>query len=553
MVRYGGGDTGLKAKESVNENHWFEKPPKRGFLASKFVEFCNRTDLHGYKYIVMEDINMPERSLWALAVVLSVGVAAYFVVTAYRWYARNPIVTVIESTHGPVWDVPFPAVTICDLNTISRRAAKEFAANVTLPPNITPENVFEYLRWAPLLHSSFQANETQKWMLSKLQDVLDLNKITTETLFASMSPVSSCGQLVQRCMWKNTVYRCEMLFQQVFTQLNLCCAFNYFAVNVSLNTLHATNELGKQVAPRRVASCGYQTALTVLINTAPDDYYSSAVASQGALVLIDDSYNLPDLDSQARMVNPSTEVLISLSPERTYATPGIKSFIPEQRQCYYNDERQISQFRHYSYHNCMAFKKVQYIKKTCDCLPFYFPTTDDHRKCNFKDLDCLEKIGSTNESEPEPDDVMQCLPECEHYDYPLEVALGMLAKQSKLNGIAFFNDVNLDNRSLLNVFFNDLVSTRYRRDVYLNWQNILASFGGLLSLMLGFTLISGFDLIIFFTFRIAYDALKTISSNESQKQDYTSKRGEPSFATKELYVGKPLEWETERRYGNVKY
>jgi hypothetical protein len=54
--------------------------------------------------------------------------------------------------------------------------------------------------------------------------------------------------------------------------------------------------------------------------------------------LIDDSFNLADLDSPARMVNPSTEVLISLSPERTYATPDIKSFLPDQRQCYYNDE-----------------------------------------------------------------------------------------------------------------------------------------------------------------------------------------------------------------------
>lgn len=35
-----------------------------------------------------------------------------------------------------------------------------------------------------------------------------------------------------------------------------------------------------------------------------------------------------------------------------------------------------------------------------------------------------------------------------------------------------------------------------------------AAFGGLLSLMLGFTLISGFDLILFFTVRIAYDCVR---------------------------------------------
>lgn len=38
--------------------------------------------------------------------------------------------------------------------------------------------------------------------------------------------------------------------------------------------------------PRRVASCGYQTALTVLVNPDIEDYYSAAIASQGTLVRI---------------------------------------------------------------------------------------------------------------------------------------------------------------------------------------------------------------------------------------------------------------------------
>lgn len=39
-----------------------------------------------------------------------------------------------------------------------------------------------------------------------------------------------------------------------------------------------------QDSPRRVASCGYQTGLTVIVNTDTEDYYSAAVASLGALV-----------------------------------------------------------------------------------------------------------------------------------------------------------------------------------------------------------------------------------------------------------------------------
>ncbi|XP_073954506.1 sodium channel protein Nach-like isoform X2 [Choristoneura fumiferana] len=547
-------------KNTSNDNHWIDKPTKKGFFANKFTEFCNRTDLHGYKYIVMEDINTTERSCWALAVVISIGIAVYFVVTAYKWYARNPIVTVIESTHGAIWDVPFPAVTICDLNVISRKAAREFSNNV-----VTADEVFEYIRWAPLLHSTFRSNETHKEMLHTLQDVLELNHISMQDFFTKVSPGLSCSELVQRCMWKNTVYRCDLLFQQVFAQIKLCCAFNYFAVDTTLFNKNPAKDLVQFDAPRRVASCGYQTALTVLVNSNPSDYYSSTSATQGVLVYIDDAYNIPDSDSPVRMVNPSTEVLIALSPERTYATPGIKAFWPKKRECYYNDELKIGQFRQYSYHNCLAYRKVQIIRKTCDCIPFYFPVTEYHRSCNFKDMECIENVSRASKEtvtiEVESGALVDCLPECEHYDYPLEVAVGMLAKHAKLSGFAFFKEVNLGNNSLLNVFFNDLVSTRYRRDVYLNWQNILASFGGLLSLMLGFTLISGFDLVIFFTFRMMYDALNSVFSSNDVKQNNQSKRRKVNKVyiqdrgshSTDFISDKTRKLELELRYGKVKF
>jgi len=57
----------------------------------------------------------------------------------------------------------------------------------------------------------------------------------------------------------------------------------------------------------------------------------------------------------------------------------------------------------------------------------------------------------------------------------------------------------------LHVFFNDLVSTYYRRDIYQNWLGILATFGGILGLFLGFSFVTGFELIYFFTIRVFFD------------------------------------------------
>ncbi|KAJ2954287.1 hypothetical protein O0L34_g2536 [Tuta absoluta] len=277
-------------------------------------------------------------------------------------------------------------------------------------------------------------------------------------------------------------------------------------------------------------------------------------------VFIDNAYNIADIDSPVRVVNPSSEVLIALSPERTYTTAGIRTFSPQDRQCYFSDEVQIGNFRQYSYHNCIAHQRVDTIKAVCDCVPFYFQLKENHRTCNFNDLDCLQGfIGNyinRTRSGKSHEQHLVCLPECEHYDYPLEVALGKLATNVQLEELPFFSDVPLDNHSLVNVFFNDLVSTRYRRDVYLNWQNLLASFGGLLSLMLGFTLISGFDLILFFTFGLVYRLVtKTPDDEEDQKTSWTKDnrinvQEFGSDAMRKKHSGKAHgKWNTEIPYG----
>lgn len=80
---------------------------------------------------------------------------------------------------------------------------------------------------------------------------------------------------------------------------------------------------------------------------------------------------------------------------------------------------------------------------------------------------------------------------------------------------------------MIHIFFNDLVSTHYRKDIYQNWLGVLgkfcfrffiincplqgvfflASFGGLLGLLLGFSFVTGFELIYFFTIRPIFDRL----------------------------------------------
>lgn len=161
------------------------------------------------------------------------------------------------------------------------------------------------------------------------------------------------------------------------------------------------------------------------------------------------------------------------------------------------------------------------------------------KRCKMMpDLNCIRKnferfAGSTfvysNETSKTNGWVQEkckCLPDCVFYAYPSEVSTGTLFRDySQKNSLSFFKDINITDQSLVHIFFNDLIATHYRKDMYQNWLGVLAAFGGgwkiflfnhkiskffiagLLGLFLGFSLVTGFELIYFFTIRTFFDKL----------------------------------------------
>lgn len=85
--------------------------------------YCQTTSLHGFSYITRQDISRRERCFWLVVVILAIITSIVLVVVSWYWSQETPTVTVIESSHFPTWNIPFPAVTICNFNKISRSKA----------------------------------------------------------------------------------------------------------------------------------------------------------------------------------------------------------------------------------------------------------------------------------------------------------------------------------------------------------------------------------------------------------------------------------------------
>lgn len=53
--------------------------------------------------------------------------AGYILFFALDGFVSKPTFTSLETLDHPTWEIPFPAVAICSVNKISRRAAMEYA------------------------------------------------------------------------------------------------------------------------------------------------------------------------------------------------------------------------------------------------------------------------------------------------------------------------------------------------------------------------------------------------------------------------------------------
>jgi amiloride-sensitive sodium channel len=54
----------------------------------------------------------------------------FIILDVWEEYVNSPTVTTVDSTSYPIWNVPFPAVAVCNLNKVSRMATWDLAQNL---------------------------------------------------------------------------------------------------------------------------------------------------------------------------------------------------------------------------------------------------------------------------------------------------------------------------------------------------------------------------------------------------------------------------------------
>lgn len=75
----------------------------------------------------MKLIESSARLAWLTVVSVSLVFAVYITLLGWSDFNNSPIFTTLYSQKYPIWEVNFPAVSICSLNRISRKNAVQYA------------------------------------------------------------------------------------------------------------------------------------------------------------------------------------------------------------------------------------------------------------------------------------------------------------------------------------------------------------------------------------------------------------------------------------------
>ncbi|KAH8404950.1 hypothetical protein KR222_011498 [Zaprionus bogoriensis] len=508
---------------ALNQKRWKVNQLKeiRSWFTESLRNYCQTTSLHGFSYITRQDISRNERYFWLIIVLAAIAAAISLVLVSLHANRETPTVTVIESAHFPTWNIPFPAVTICNFNKISKTKALALLQHMRLPSNVSTQHLRQLFNLTLLPVGNAISNHS----LRIYDSILNLNNITLTQLSQQLSP--DCLEMISRCIWKGINTRCENLFQRIVTLEGICCSFNYFGA--------MTNNFPRKIAyqvpkrPYRVTGCGYPTGLSVLLDPMVDDYYGTFFSGFGFRLLIHNSHNFPDENAETKVVTSTRESFVRINPESTYATRDIRRMDLKWRNCLFGSERTLEGLRKYSFINCMFECRMRMTQRSCGCLPAYVANNGSMKVCGVLDLNCLisskrlfsralanldASLSIVRHTMSFPCD---CLPDCESNLYVSESTMGRLDVNYSLNKmttrqvhlhfryIYIFYISNHTDRILVHVFYSDLMSTRYRMEIFQNWLSALASFGGLLGLILGFSIVTAFEFVYFLTFRPVFN------------------------------------------------
>ncbi|XP_075168272.1 pickpocket protein 28-like [Haematobia irritans] len=359
--------------------------------------------------------------------------------------------------------------------------------------------------------------------------------------------IVSMDRFIHNCNWFGNYASCDELFSPVYTDEGICYTFNslndqdmYRDVVMRTKSKHESNktqtkwsleggyEMGSllNTYPARVLSAGPVAGLSVHFQNFMDEVdYSCNGAVQGFKVLLHSPDDVPSVSKHFVRITMDKEVMIAVKPNMITTSPNLAAYDPAKRLCYLNKDRQLRFYKTYSQNNCERECLTNFTLSQCGCVAFSMPRTKDMPVCGADKLDCyknaysklLLKEFNDGLNQQEASDDCNCLPGCTSLEYDIEISEGHLDLINTIKAIDYldeFKSFRPDQKwSQLLIYFKENQFITSKRSELYGITELLANFGGVFGLFMGFSILSIVELIYHFTLRLWSNMTHTYGLN----------------------------------------
>ncbi|KFB45449.1 AGAP001631-PA-like protein [Anopheles sinensis] len=407
---------------------------RRYSFKRELFHLFNTTTAHCYRQLAQPDRTVWERLVWLLVLILEAATLVAIIISAWGNFTENPLITTLYDTVYPIELVPFPAISLCNNNRISRSAAHQYAQQLARR-DPDRHNVSYFLEQILLLGKLYDFDFENVHQMTRFQEFLDLNDVTNATgmysaldtlervrngrargirgtgtdwrwgfPFSQLSP--RCEDMLLRCFWKSIELPCMTkndMIEVRRTQYGFCCTFNFIGHNED-NEIHQPSYFLDITGP--------EMGLVLLLNGSSNDYFYNLFNNIGFNLQIFNPTEVPDMTSggiSEQFIHLGTETFIRVDAITINSEPDVLRYsrekvstpVPEcdavrvgwegshfghtamhfsvhrniggKRQCVFRNEL-LKYGGSYGRSNCVAACRIRSVLALCECVPFYMQT-----------------------------------------------------------------------------------------------------------------------------------------------------------------------------------
>ena len=428
-------------------------------------DWLDKTTVHGIVHVFKAKSPI-RRIFWILIFITAFGGCTYNVLE--RFYYRLTFPTATTSTFEfDEAGVPFPAVTICNMNSIKRSYAEEnnltAVIDLLYSPFVATGNTEEC---NGVLNSTQSAKSN-----ASLHTIFDEGQLSREEFIIKCS----FGGDSTTDDYKN----CVTDFEPIYTKVGKCYTFN--------SGLNGADE-------RYVKVNGQRFGLRLVLNIHQEEYLSPLNSNAGIKVSVQPQGVVPLPEEQGVSIPPGRNAYIDLNLEEVTDQTEENGCIGQTEYGRSFNLRHFSDFT-YTINTCKANSYVDSIANECGCLDAIGGRESSKRNCTLRDVCCIDSVYSDQTRAP------TCPAACSTKRYHKFISYAQYPSLSTVGTVADYFNISTkeveQNLIALDIYFQetDLLKTV---TVY-SYDNsaLLSDLGGQLGLFLGASVISMLEFILF--------------------------------------------------------